>query len=526
MTLPADKLEIPGRLELRVRPAAVVESAMDVAMLGHCPGQARWWYLLESPQTVSDIIGLGFSREIRQLQEWLVKGVPEKPTETEAALLELYRLPIPLLSLAQFQVLFPEAEQQSTQYKSQLAGDAAWLPTAIADFFQSSAVGLLDDGVKKLWLIRIPESDLQGGFLPDIHADYSQLQELTGFDRAMLIPDLGAIAMPDLERLQVPANLLDVRRLRLVNPEPVFLPCADVTDDMHRERRRSQEIPKPPMPLSWQAVLTPILQTLKKRRPDVQCLLSLPLEQLSEGSLPSVARQAKNAIQQTADNENSGLQAVQFLFPYLTNKDRPLASSVGLIAAAMVDTSQRFGAWRSMAGRRLPGMWQLYPELQSQQVTELRESPGVGVLVMHKGHLSLDDERRAAPVVALRGFADRQTWLNQQEGYRSGEVARFLGWLQRQLIRLGESWLFNSDVRDPLGKAQLITFFTQLHKAGALRGNLPEQAFSVTAKHDNESTVMYEIELAPVFPIDRIILNFSHNLGSNSSQWQLQVKHG
>jgi hypothetical protein len=91
---------------------------------------------------------------------------------------------------------------------------------------------------------------------------------------------------------------------------------------------------------------------------------------------------------------------------------------------------------------------------------------------------------------------------------------------------LGESWLFNSDVRDPLGTAQLTTFFTQLHKAGALRGNLPEQAFSITVKHDNESTVMYEIELAPVFPIDRIILNFSHNLGSNSSQWQLQVKHG
>jgi len=59
-----------------------------------------------------------------------------------------------------------------------------------------------------------------------------------------------------------------------------------------------------------------------------------------------------------------------------------------------------------------------------------------------------------------------------------------------------------------------------------LRGALPEQAFSIAASHDNESTVMYQIELAPVFAIDRIVLNFSHDLGSNSSQWQLDIKNG
>lgn len=526
MALAADKLEIPGRLELRVKPAVAVEAIMDVAMLGHCPGQARWWYLLESLQTVNDIVAQGFAREIRQLQDWQANGAPAKPTDAEAELLELYRLPIPLLSLAQFQVLFPDAERHTTEYRSQLAGNSAWLPAAIADFFQPAQADNLQDGVKKLWLLRIPESQAQSGFLPDPYADFSDLQQLGGFDRAMLISNLGIIAMPDLERLQIPANLLDVRRLRLVNPEPVFLPCNQTTDDMHRERRRSQEIPKPDKPWTWQAVLTPILQTLKKRRPDVQCLLSLPLEQLKEDSLPSVAAEAKLVIQRAADSENSGLQAVQFLFPYLSNKDRPLASPVGLIAGAMVETSQRFGPWRSVAGRTLPGMWQLYPVLHSQQVGALREEPGVGVLVAHKGRLSLDDERRAVPVVGRSSFVKRERWKQQYEGYQSGEVARFLGWLQRQLIRLGESWLFTIDVRDPLGKAQLIAFFTQLHKAGALRGALPEQAFSIITRNDNESTVIYDIELAPVFPIDRIILNFSHNLGSNSGQWQLEIDHG
>lgn len=515
-----------SRLELRVRPASVTEAELDVAMLGHCPGQARWRYLLESPQTVREIVLLGFSREMQQLQQWREKGEPAKPSVAEQALLDLYGLPIPLLSLAHFQVLFPQADRQPTTYRSQLAGNRAWLPMAVSDFFQTSQTGVLADGAKKLWLIRIPEAEAQAGFLPDPQADYNQPKNLNAFDRAMLIPNLGVIALPDLERIQIPANLQDVRRMRLVNPDPVFLPCTQSTTDDHRERRRSQEIPHPGNPWTLQSLLTPILTTLKKRRPDLQCLFSLPLEQVSEGSLPTVANEAKQAIAQAGTSENVGLHVIQFLFPYLSNKDRALSSSVGLIAGAMVETSQRLGPWRSIAGRPLPGMWQLYPTVPGQQVVELRHQPGVGVLISHKGRLELDDERRAAPVVGVNGFLNRKRSTAQQEGYQSGEVARFLGWLQRQLIRLGESWLFNSDVRDPLGKAQLTQFFTRLHKAGALRGALAEQAFSITATHDNESTVIYEIELAPVFPIDRIILNFSHNLGSNSSQWQLDIKNG
>ncbi|MCQ8103721.1 hypothetical protein NP590_06360 [Methylomonas sp. SURF-2] len=516
-----------SRLEMRVRPVAAVDAVMDVAMLGHCSGNARWDLLLESPQTVAEIARLGFAAQMETLRNWLAQR--DKPpaergmTEPDPALLQLYELPIPLLSLAHFQVLFPQADRPGTNYRSQLAGNSAWLPAAVADFFQSSQAGVLADGAKKLWIFRIAEQRGQGGFLPDPHADYADARRLSAFDRAMLIPNLGAIALPDLERLQVPANLADVRRMRLVNPDPVFLPCAASTADDHRERRRGEEIPKPVRPWPLQDLLAPMLQTLKKRRPDVQCLLTLPLEQVGEGSLPTVAREAVQTIGAVAAGDNTGLHAVQFLFPYLTGRERPLCSPVGLIAGAMLETSQRLGPWRSMAGKTLPGMWQLYPPVHGRQVAELREQPGVGVLVAYKNRLQLDDERRAAPVVGSGGFTSRNRPV---EAYRSGEVARFLGWLHRQLLRLGESWLFNTDVRDPLGKTQLTQFFTGLHRAGALRGALPEQAFSVAASHDNESTVIYRIELAPVFPIDRIVLNFSHDLGSNSSQWQLDIKNG
>lgn len=516
-----------SRLEMRVRPAVAADAVMDVAMLGHCPGNARWDLLLESSQTVAEIARLGFTKHMTTLSDWLRER--DKPAaernmaEPDAELLALYGLPIPLLSLAHFQVLFPEAERQNTLYRSQLAGNSAWLPAAVADFFQSAQPGGMADGAKKLWILRIPERQGQKGFLPDPYADYSDPQCLPAFDRAMLIPNLGIIATPDLERLQIPANLADVRRMRLANPDPMFLPCAASTDDDHRERRRSEEIPRPEAVWPLQDLLAPILQTLKKRRPDLQCLLTLPLEQAGEGSFPAMAQEAGQAIQSAAASESSGLHAMQFLFPYLANRERPLCSPAGLIAGAMLETSQRLGPWRSMAGKTLPGMWQLYPPLHSQQVAELRDRPGVGVLVAHKNRLQLDDERRAAPVVAAGGFSKPS---RHAEGYRSGEVARFLGWLHRQLLRLGESWLFNTDVRDPLGKAQLAQFFSSLHRAGALRGALPEQAFSIAATHDNESTVIYRIELAPVFAIDRLVLNFSHDLGSNSSQWQLDIKNG
>ncbi len=56
-----------SRLEMRVRPAAAADAVMDVAMLGHCPGNARWDLLLESPQTVAEIARLGFAEQMETL---------------------------------------------------------------------------------------------------------------------------------------------------------------------------------------------------------------------------------------------------------------------------------------------------------------------------------------------------------------------------------------------------------------------------------------------------------------------------
>ena len=115
-----------SRLVMRVRPASAVRPELEVVVLGHCPGQARWQYLAENAQTLRDIAMLGFHREVETLRtwqrQWQQSGVVPKPASaSEQALQDLYLLPIPIVSLAHFQVLFPDAERESAVYRSQLA---------------------------------------------------------------------------------------------------------------------------------------------------------------------------------------------------------------------------------------------------------------------------------------------------------------------------------------------------------------------------------------------------------------------
>ncbi len=51
----------------------------------------------------------------------------------------LYRLPLPVVSLSQFRVLFPFAFDTPTDYVSVLSGNRAWLPAALQDFFDAEA---------------------------------------------------------------------------------------------------------------------------------------------------------------------------------------------------------------------------------------------------------------------------------------------------------------------------------------------------------------------------------------------------
>jgi hypothetical protein len=145
------------------------------------------------------------------------------------------------------------------------------------------------------------------------------------------------------------------------------------------------------------------------------------------------------------------------------------------------------------------------------------------VLVARRSRLELDDERLAGPVVQVPAFRSRRDAQRQDEHYRSGEVARFLGWLRRELTALGEALVFDADPRDPRPGIALNGFFARLHALGALRGRLPEQAFSIRRRDASEGVLAFDIEIAPSFPIDRIRLTFAQDRNAGSAVPTLEM---
>ncbi len=530
------------RIEIDARPAPPAPPVLEVVMLGHCPGPAddpargaQWQRVAGDRVLLGEIAELGFHRAARRLQELLAD--PTSAAEpADDALRALYRLPLPIVSLSQFRVLFPFSFETPTDHVSVLAGDRAWLPAALQDFFEASTS--LGREQLKLWVIRVPEEEGAAAFLPVAGADASDPATLGAFERALLPRRAGLLLLPDLERLQVPANMPDVPRLRLDNPLPVFLPCGVEPDDEHRERRNVDEmaLAHPPAPLPAAAVVAPIARTLARLRPDMLCLLTVPLALAPEGELPVPAPAflgylselvARPIDEAAADAESAGgLRHLQFLYPYLRAPGRPLSSPSGLIAGMQALVAQQHGPWRSIGERPLPGRSLPWPALGQNEATSLRQTPGVTVLLRRKNGNVVDDERLCMPCLPLVALRRLNAEQRHREHWLSAEVMRFMGWLQRELRILGERLVFDADVRDPRPELALRAFFNRLHALGALRGARPEDAFRLARRSEGESTLICDIEIAPAYPLDLIRITFLQDRHTASVRTLLEAVDG
>lgn len=513
------------RIELDARPAPRRLAPLEVVMIGHCPspdGRAAWQRLARDPTVMAEIAALGFTREAERLRTLYVGGTA--PAAADEDLLALYRLPVPIRSFGHFQALFPQSFDTDCARRSTLAGAGAWLPRAVQDFFAGNDPGFED--TRTLWVLRVPESEGVRAFLPRAEARMTEPTSLGAFERALLIDRAGLIALPDLERLLVPRSLQDIPRLRLPNPPAVFLPCGSEVDDDHRERRLSREMPTDED--NWAATdpVAPIVRTLARLRPDMQCLLTLPLDHRPEDELPAVSQEFLGLLRRTAGEVGSDadggarasphvelagkLRHLQLLWPYLRSEEDRLSSPSGLVAGMQARVAQRHGIWRSIAGRPLPGRALPWPPTTQTQATAMREVPGVTVLLTRAGRLRVDDETLCVPCLPTLDLLRMTAEQRQQPHWRSAEVMRFMGWLRRELRQLGEQLLFNVDPRDPRPELALRAFFNQLHQAGALRGARPELAYRIRPLPMGESTLAFEVEIAPAFPIDRLRLTFLH----------------
>ena len=208
------------------------------------------------------------------------------------------------------------------------------------------------------------------------------------------------------------------------------------------------------------------------------------------------------------------------LFPYLRSPRYALRSTVGAVAGVIASSARRRGIWRSVAGIPLVTDGRPYPLLSMTQGIALRENPGIGVVQRRARQVLLDDERLAVPALQRNDYRPG-VYGERLDDLRAGEVVRFIGFLVRQLKVLGESLIFNIGFDDPRPRLLLEKFFMGLYRQGALRGSLPEHAFSIRRAAVQEAVIAYDIEIAPAYPIDRIVLTFVNRNG----QWLSELRN-
>lgn len=495
-----------ARVFLNPAPVAPRVPVLPVALVGHVPGAAR-------PERLTNTMreawrGLGLQALELRLNVALAHG----PTAAgDADLLALHHLPLALDSHAQFLDLFPDAGRAATGPGAPV-GAAPWLPLAVEDFFAA--------GGERLWLVRVPESEGRDGLLPAHPGDPARPETLRGLDVALNVPELGLVALPDLERLQLPAGL---------DPLPDFTPApAQARFVPVDELARADAVPTPPSPSprspSWP--LAEVVRRLCSRfeawRPDVQALLTLPLAATTDGGAqPDAAALAWLAA--LDGEELRRAQRLQPLYPYLRGRRAALASATGLVAGTIAATAFRDGPWRSVAGRDLGGDALPWPVQTPRSAAQLRRSPGVGVLLARDGRVVLDDERLPGGLPDTRA---EQPGLPQPPArtayYRSAEVLRFINWLLRRLDALGQRLVFVSDPDDPRPALLLEDFFARLHALGALRGARFEDACTIRRISASDAALAFEIGIVPAVPVDAITLT----LAPVDGDWRAQAVAG
>jgi len=495
MQLLQQRIRLAPRVPARPRPA------LPVLMLGHAPGRVRVDRI--PPEALAQMRDAGLGALLAERLR------PEAPADAA-----LCQLPLPLHSVGEFDDIFPDARATAAAYRSRLAGGRAWLPQAVSDFFAN--------GGERLWLVRVAEADGQQGFLPSSPIRPQDLTTLRGLALALALPEVGLAVLPDLERLQIPAELPDIPDVSVAAPEPRFLPCGSAVGADQRERDDGDELPEVPPPLPTGDVLRLLQSVLARFRPDMQCLFTLPPAYSSRSAAPVIDPAALAAVEDIrAGADGAELRRLQLLFPYLRGREHRLVSAVGALAGLQAGSARRRGIWRSVAGVPLQADGLPYPPVNLRTRLELREAPGIGVLHSREGRVVLDDERLAVPALHPGHYAGRPAELIGFDGYRSAEVSRFIGFLQRQLRALGEVLVFNLDHRDPRPRLLLEDLLRRLHGQGALRGRRPEDAFSIRQIDTQEGTIGYEIEVAPAFPIDAIRLAFVNRAG----EWRAEAAH-
>lgn len=506
----------------------------DVAMIGHVERDASLDYLFSNPAMLADMRAAGYSEVLDLLRTEYEKA--EQPLRSHP----LHGLPIPLRSVEEFQQLFSSAgsEDLRNKFVSRLGGNYPWLPIAIEDFFQIEVMQL----PRRLWIIVVAQAQGSDAFLtPDAavapasnaQADAQLksrprseqiadiLQRQPALLRALDLPNLGLLCLPDFERVHIPPSLAHIPSLRVANPAPAFLPCGTNTNDGIAETSPIQTA-QPDESTEFMVHLQRLLRVIAAYRRDVNLLLAFPFDVNRNAESPQHSQLAVTQLNQWKQGAEAHLlRHVQLVFPYLRDIRGNLGSPCALLAGKTLASASTRGEWRSIAGMALPTTKRTFPAVSLKLCAQLRDHPGPGLAVLREDNaqVQLDDERLPTPYVA------------SQPSTNSGELARFMGGMLRALENMGMNLLFENQQQLDQSDIALRDFFTRLHAQGALRGRRPEDAFSLRRTHSDTGELIVEIELAPAIAIDRIQVDLRNHNGDlhtrnrQTGNLQVEVRH-
>jgi hypothetical protein len=492
------------------------EPVFDVVMIGHTEKMASLTQLFANVSMINDMHNAGYSELLNKLS--IKKTSDEKKTsddkknsgDVKLAADFLFNVPIPIRSEEEFTQLFSVASVENTAYRysSRLGGDYAWLPLAVADFFKADVLKI----PRRLWIIPVNEQEGLAAFVTPDLANFPSIDENNAFLRALSLPNVALIAMPDFERLHIPAALKPIPMLRMINPIPAFLPCGSNANDGVKERSIKNKNYIAEGVSSFAHNLKSMLSVIAKYRQDISLLVSFPFDETMDGELPRTSILIEEKLREWRNSsDKSLLRRAQFLYPYLQDTQGNLSSPAGVIAGKILATTTAKGSWRSAAGSILATNKRPFPILSPAATSRLRNNLGLGVIHYNQGYLELDDERLAVP------------YFENEMASNSGELARFMGWLLRALEKLGLELVFEGV--DVALKCEILLrhFFNRLYAMGALRGKSAENAFSVNAQVESDSRVVVDIAIAPAFAIDTIVLDFRFE---NGSLHNMEIKNG
>lgn len=492
-----------GRISLIPETRVHREPVFDLVMIGHTDQDVNLEYLFANQSMLNEIRGAGYQTTLDKITRDMVFLDKKSLAKT------IYNLPIPIRSLEEFKSLFSvkKSQDKNIRYTSRLGGDYAWLPFAVADFFQAEVMKI----PRRLWIIVVDEAlEVEAFIAPDIKKSFDTNED-NALWRALELPNVGLLLMPDFERLHIAQSLTHIPALRVVNPLPTFLPCGTNTEDGVLEKSTIAKL-KPEVTDNFFIHLKKILKIIAAYRADMTLLMAFPYDKKMAGELPTLSEKAEQDLSVwRLETDRFLLRHVQLIYPYMQDTQENLSSPCAILAGKILSSATLKGSWRSIAGLDLQTFKRPFPNLAIKDIHHLRENIGLAVMSQQNGRVQLDDERLSV------------AYVENVPSTNSGELARFMGWLMRSLEKLGLDLIFEAEALALKSDIILQNFFGRLYQMGALRGKNAEAAFSVKSYLDGEGKVIVDIEIAPAMAIDRLILDFRLE---NGAIHNLEVRRG